>query len=105
MQDWHEININGNKKKVFNNPNKKKSRYSYEEKNANVNGRACLISGPPGIGKTSLVSIMANHLGYESMFINASDKRSKKVIETMLKDLCQSATVDHYFKMNKSFTK
>ena len=70
----------------------------YEEKSANVNARACMISGPPGIGKTSLVTIMAKHLGYESMFVNASDKRSKKVIETMLKDLCSSATVDHFFK-------
>ena len=57
-----------------------------------------MISGPPGIGKSSMVRIIAKELGYGIMEINASEKRSKNVIESMLKDLCESSTMDYFFK-------
>ena len=43
-----------------------------------------MISGSPGIGKTSMVKLIAEHVGFGIMEINASDKRSKKVIEELL---------------------
>ena len=51
------------------------------------NARACLISGPPGIGKTSTIRIVAKALGFSLLELNASDNRSKKTIESLLKDL------------------
>jgi replication-associated recombination protein RarA len=57
-----------------------------------------MISGPPGIGKTSMVELVALTLGMETMFINASDKRSKTAIEGMLTDLCESSTIDNFKK-------
>jgi replication factor C subunit 1 len=38
---------------------------------------------------------MAKHLGFSCHVINASDKRSKNVIESLLKDLCANSTIDH----------
>ncbi|KAK3242089.1 replication factor C subunit 1 [Cymbomonas tetramitiformis] len=39
--------------------------------------QAALLSGPPGIGKTSSAKIIAESLGFETMEINASDTRGK----------------------------
>lgn len=43
--------------------------------------RAALISGSPGIGKTTTAHLVARHCGYEPLEMNASDARSKKLIE------------------------
>jgi replication factor C subunit 1 len=39
--------------------------------------KAVLISGPPGIGKTSSAKIICRALGFDVMEVNASDTRGK----------------------------
>jgi replication factor C subunit 1 len=46
-----------------------------------LNAKAALVSGPPGIGKTSACRILCKTLGYETLELNASDSRSKLQIE------------------------
>lgn len=43
--------------------------------------RAVLITGPPGIGKTTSAHLCAKLEGYTPIELNASDARSKKLIE------------------------
>ncbi|KAF8318220.1 DNA replication factor C, large subunit [Clavulina sp. PMI_390] len=43
--------------------------------------RAILISGPPGIGKTTSAHVAAKLEGYTPIEVNASDARSKKLVE------------------------
>lgn len=43
--------------------------------------RAVLISGPPGIGKTTSAHLAAKNAGYNPIELNASDARSKKLVE------------------------
>ena len=38
-----------------------------------LNAKAAMVSGPPGIGKTSAVRIIAKSLGFEVVELNASD--------------------------------
>ncbi|KAG9230624.1 hypothetical protein BJ875DRAFT_408564 [Amylocarpus encephaloides] len=40
-----------------------------------------LMTGPPGLGKTTLAHVCARQAGYEIMEINASDERSKDVVK------------------------
>ena len=39
--------------------------------------KAVLISGPPGIGKTSAAKIVCRTLGFDVLEVNASDSRGK----------------------------
>ena len=47
----------------------------------NMNARACLISGPPGIGKTTAAGVAARVQGLQLLEFNASDTRNKAHIE------------------------
>ena len=96
LKDWNDVVIMGRKKKPP--PPKRGGSWANVP---NLNARACMISGPPGIGKSSMVSIIAKEHGFGVMSINASDKRSKQVIEGMLKELCESSTMDYFFKKDK----
>lgn len=40
-----------------------------------------LIHGPPGIGKTTVAHVVAKQAGYDIMEINASDERSREIVE------------------------
>jgi replication factor C subunit 1 len=46
--------------------------------------RAVLLAGPPGIGKTTSAHLVAKAEGYTPIELNASDARSKKLIEVDL---------------------
>ncbi|CAK9435385.1 uncharacterized protein LODBEIA_P01120 [Lodderomyces beijingensis] len=60
--------------------------------------RACLISGPPGIGKTTAAHMVANSLGFDVLEKNASDVRSKKMLNEKIKSLLGNTSVVGFFK-------
>lgn len=59
--------------------------------------RAALLSGPPGIGKTSSAHMVANLEGFELIEFNASDTRSKKALESIVKETTYTSSVMDLF--------
>ena len=62
-------------------------------KNENINARAVIISGPPGIGKTSSVRVLTKNKGYRTFELNASDKRNKDTINNSVGFLMNNTTL------------
>lgn len=63
---------------------------------ANDNGawaKCALLSGPPGVGKTTTSYLVAKELGYDVVEMNASDTRSKKLLGQSVADILDTASV------------
>lgn len=52
-----------------------------------------LISGSPGIGKTTMVHLLLKEMGFDIIEFNASDVRSGKIIRDRLKSLINSSNI------------
>ena len=50
------------------------------------NQQVLLLSGPPGLGKTTLAHIAASHAGYNVVEMNASDDNSLEIFRTRLEN-------------------
>ncbi|MDO8057079.1 MAG: replication factor C large subunit [Candidatus Hermodarchaeota archaeon] len=57
------------------------------------NRRALILHGPPGVGKTVAVYTIARELGFEVSEINATVKRSKKMMNELLKNTTMMTTL------------
>ncbi|BFI73108.1 replication factor C large subunit [Nanoarchaeota archaeon] len=57
---------------------------AFIEKYPNVQKKALLLYGPPGVGKTSSIYAIANDLNYEVIEINASDTRNARKVHEKL---------------------
>ncbi|KAI5200573.1 DNA replication factor C, large subunit [Aureobasidium subglaciale] len=63
--------------------------------------RAVMIHGPPGIGKTTAAHLVAKLEGYDIVESNASDTRSKKMVEASLKGNLDTTSLNGYFSTGK----
>lgn len=90
LKDWDEVCIRGNKKQL---PFRRGASW---QDIPNINARAALISGPPGIGKTSAARIVCAQLGYEIVEQNASDTRNKASLESAIKDLSTNKSLNYF---------
>ncbi|XP_075211056.1 germ line transcription factor 1 [Lycorma delicatula] len=59
--------------------------------------KAALLSGPPGIGKTTTAHLVCKELGYDVVEFNASDTRSKKLLHEEVSELLSTTSLAPYF--------
>jgi replication factor C large subunit len=57
-------------------------------------GKACLLVGPPGVGKTTLARAAASDYGFRVVEMNASDVRTEKTIKKVLAPASTSMTLE-----------
>ena len=82
LRDWHK-----NARANFSKPGKDGSGVY----------RAVMIHGPPGIGKTTAAHLVARLEGFDIVETNASDTRSKKLVETGLLGILDTTSLQGYF--------
>jgi len=81
---------------VFPGSAKPKPKRIYEDKERDqekAHRKILLLTGPPGLGKTTLAHVCAKQAGYEVLEINASDDRSRDVVRGRIKDALGTETV------------
>ncbi|KAK6537475.1 hypothetical protein TWF694_011660 [Orbilia ellipsospora] len=69
--------------------NEKRTLLSEEQRSRKI----LLVTGPPGLGKTTMAHVLARQAGYEPLEINASDDRTASVVKNRIKDVVGTETV------------
>ncbi|NP_001135428.1 germ line transcription factor 1 [Nasonia vitripennis] len=72
-----------------------KPKFSYKDDTGTIY-KAALLSGPPGIGKTTTAYVVCAQLGYEVLEFNASDTRSKKLLQEEIAGILSNKTVKSF---------
>ncbi|XP_034486771.1 replication factor C subunit 1 [Drosophila innubila] len=58
--------------------------------------KAALLSGPPGIGKTTTATLVTKELGFDAVEFNASDTRSKRLLKEEVASLLGNKSLYGY---------
>ncbi|KAJ0124961.1 replication factor c subunit 1 [Diaporthe amygdali] len=77
----------------------KNRKYEFKKFGADGMGgyRAVILSGPPGIGKTTAAHLAAKLAGFDVIESNASDTRSKKMVENGVSEVMNNTSLLGYF--------
>lgn len=77
----------------------KSKKYNFQKRGADGMGgtRSIILSGPPGIGKTTAAHLAAKLEGYDVLESNASDTRSKKLVEAGVSDVMNNTSLLGFF--------
>jgi len=88
LNDWESIHLK-----------KTKPAPAFDsQKQTNPGARAVLLSGPPGIGKTTSAVLVARACGYEVQEMNASDTRSKRGLKETLAEVVGNRAITFFAK-------
>uniref|UniRef100_A0A8C3TZK2 Replication factor C subunit 1 n=1 Tax=Catharus ustulatus TaxID=91951 RepID=A0A8C3TZK2_CATUS len=59
--------------------------------------KAALLSGPPGVGKTTTAALVCKELGYSYVELNASDTRSKNSLKEVVAESLNNTSIKDFY--------
>jgi replication factor C subunit 1 len=83
-------------------PKNLKTKFQLRGADGSGGYRAAMIHGAPGIGKTTAAHLVAKLEGYDILEYNASDTRSKKLMEETMRGVLDNSSLMGYFAPEKS---
>ncbi|XP_030047166.1 replication factor C subunit 1 isoform X2 [Microcaecilia unicolor] len=90
LRNWHKSNSSDDKK-----PAGKFSKLGGKDDGSSF--KAALLSGPPGVGKTTTAILVCEELGYSYVELNASDTRSKKSMKEIVAESLSNTSIKDFY--------
>ena len=97
LKSWDPVVFPGSAK-----PKARKACGEDESEGRTQHRKILMLTGQPGLGKTTLAHVCAKQAGYEVLEINASDDRSAQVVKGRIKDALGTETVRGVKEQNKA---
>ncbi|XP_073502084.1 replication factor C subunit 1 isoform X2 [Phyllobates terribilis] len=90
LRDWHRNHSTDEKK-----PAVKYNRFGGKDDGSSY--KAALLSGPPGVGKTTTAVLVCEELGYNYVELNASDTRSKNSMKDVVAESLNNTSIKGFY--------
>ncbi|NWT51868.1 RFC1 factor, partial [Erythrocercus mccallii] len=87
LRNWHKNTLEDGQAK----PSKTGS------KDDGTGFKAALLSGPPGVGKTTTAALVCKELGYSCVELNASDTRSKNSLKEVVAESLNNTSIKDFY--------
>ncbi|XP_069487888.1 replication factor C subunit 1 [Ambystoma mexicanum] len=89
LKNWHTNNTSGKK------PASKYGKFGGKDDGSTF--KAALLSGPPGVGKTTTASLVCEELGFSYVELNASDTRSKNSLKDVVAESLNNTSIKGFY--------
>ncbi|XP_052402143.1 replication factor C subunit 1 isoform X4 [Carassius gibelio] len=90
LQNWHKHH-SGNTKA----PSAKFGKFGSKDDGSGF--KAALLSGPPGVGKTTTAALVCEELGYSYVEMNASCTRSKNSLKEVIAESLNNTSIKNFY--------
>lgn len=93
LQNWHKNHSGGSSK-----PAAPKFGKFGGGKDDGSGFKAALLSGPPGVGKTTTAVLVCEEIGYSYVEMNASCTRSKNSLKEVVAESLNNTSIENFYK-------